>query len=115
MILTYEDWLNENVNENVYPDKNGQLSSYDKKNFVEVGRHTMYLGKDLCCILLFGYTKHDWRGTEEWVSLVSCTSYSTNVNNLGNSNGSIINTETWGDEENAKNFATQLYKSLKMK
>jgi len=105
----------EEIFENVYPDYHGQLSSYDKKNFVEVGRHTMYLGKDLCTILLFGYSKHDWRGSDEWIVSVSCTSYSTAVNNLGNSNGSIINSEAFGSEDNARSYATSLFKSLKSK
>jgi len=103
------------VNESVYPDKNGQLSSFDKKNFVEVGRHTMYLGKDLAGIFLFGYNKGNWRGVEEYTVYVTCTSFDTTVRNLGNSNGSIICQETFGEEDSARDYATQLFKSLKIK
>ena len=101
--------------ENVYPDYHGQLNSYDKKNFTEVGRHTMYIGKGLCSIILFGYTKHNWRGTDEWVASVSCTSYCIDVNNYGNSNGSIISSEAFGTEEDARETVTNLLKSFKSK
>jgi len=105
----------EEIFENVYPDKNGQLNAYDKKNFIEVGRHTMYIGKGLCSIILFGYTKHNWRGTDEWVASVSCTSYCIDVNNYGNSNGSIISSEAFGTEEDARETVTNLFKSFKSK
>jgi hypothetical protein len=126
-IQSFDDFLNEankeitsektaqEIFESVYPEKNGQLSAYDKKNFTEVGRHTMYLGKDLACILLFGYSHMSWKGREEWNTYVTCTSYATDVRNLGNSNGSIISSETFGTEEDAKMAATNLLKSLKMK
>jgi hypothetical protein len=103
------------VNESVYPDKNGQLSSYDKKTFTEVGRHTITIGKDLAAIILFGYSKMDWKGKEEWTTYVTCTSYDTTVRNYGNSNGSMIYSETWDSEDSAKNYASQLLKSFKVK
>lgn len=103
------------VNESVYPEKNGQLNSYDKKNFTEVGRHTMYLGKDLCGIVLFGYNKGNWRGEDEYTVYVTSTSYDTTVRNYGNSNGSMIYQESFGSEDDAKQYATNLFKSFKSK
>ena len=101
--------------ENVYPDKNGQLSSYDKKTFTEVGRRTFYLGKDLAAIFLFGYSKHDWKGTSEYVVNVTCTTYSTDVKNLGNSSGSIIYSEAFGTENDALLAAHDYLKNFKSK
>jgi hypothetical protein len=107
--------ISEKVNENVYPDKNGQLSSYDKKYFTEVGRRTVYLGKDIASIFLFGYSVHDWKGVNEYVAEVTCTSYSTSVKNLGNSSGSIIYSETFGTEKDAKLAIENMFKSYKTK
>jgi hypothetical protein len=104
----------EEIFENVYPDKNGQLNAYDKKNFTEVGRRTFVIGKDLAAIFLFGYTKHDWKG-EEWVVSVTCTSYNITVNNLGNSSGSIIYSESFGTENDALMAAHSYLKNFKAK
>jgi hypothetical protein len=114
----YELYLFENespILENVYPDKNGQLSSYDKKTFTEVGRRTFYLGKDLAAIFLFGYSVHDWKGTSEYVVNVTCTTYSTDVKNLGNSSGSIIYSEAFGTENDALLAAHDYLKNFKSK
>jgi hypothetical protein len=115
-IQSIEDFLSEgSTNESVYPDRNGQLTSYDKKNFVEVGRHTVTMGKDLAAIFLFGYNKGNWRGQDEWTVYVTCTSFDTTVRNLGNSNGSIIYQEAFDAEDSAKSYTEQLYKSFKVK
>jgi hypothetical protein len=114
-LQTFENFINESLNENVYPDKNGQLSSYDKKTFTEVGRRTVYLGKDLAAIFLFGYSIHDWKGTNEYVVNVTCTTYSTDVKNLGNSSGSIIYSEAFGTENDALMAANDYLKNFKTK
>ena len=103
------------INESVYPDKSGHLSSYDQKTFTEVGRHTMTIGKDLCGIILFGYSKGNWRGEDEYTVYVTSTSYDTTVRNYGNSNGSMIYQESFGSEDDAKDYATKLFKSFKTK
>lgn len=103
------------ITESVYLDKHGELSSYDKENFTEIGRHTITLGKDLAAIILFGYSTRNWKGKNEFVAEVTCTSYSIDVRDLGNSYGSIISSETFGTEEDAKFKATNLFKSFKVK
>lgn len=107
--------FNQFLNESVYPERNGQLNSYDKKNFTEVGRKTVTIGKDMAAIFLFGYSVHNWRGEDEYVSQVTCTTYSIDVKNLGNSNGSIISSETFGTEADAKAAAENHLKTFKLK
>ena len=114
----YELYVFENespILESVYPDHHGNLTSYDKKNFTEVGRWTVKIGKDLAAIFLFGVQLMEWKGKTEYQATVTCTTYSTNVRNLGNSNGSIIYTEDFGTMEDATKAATNLLKDMSYK
>ena len=115
-IPSFEEFMNpESITESVYPDNHGNLSSYDKKNFTEVGRWTVKIGKDLAAIFLFGVQILDWKGKTEYQATVTCTTYSTNVRDLGNSNGSIVYTEDFGTMEDATKAAADRLKDMSYK
>jgi len=110
-IPSFEDFITESV----YPDNHGNLNSYDKKNFTEVGRWTVKIGKDLTSIFLFGVQELNWKGKIEYQATITCTTYAINVKNLGNSNGSIIYTEDFGTIEDATQAVGNLLKDMSYK
>jgi hypothetical protein len=105
----------EAITESVYPDNKGNLNSYDKKVFTEVGRWTVKIGNGLAAIFLFGVQEMNWKGVTEYQASVTCTTYSIDSKNLGNSNGSIIFSQDYSTKEEATQIVEKLLKDMSYK
>jgi len=107
--------FDEFITESVYPDNHGNLNSYDKKNFTEVGRWTVKIGNGLAAIFLFGVQESTWKNIGEFITSVTCTTYSVSAKTLGNSNGSIIFLQDFPTAEEATKMAEKLLKDMSYK
>ena len=106
---------NDPITETVYPDNKGNLNSYDKKVFTEVGRWTVKIGNGLAAIFLFGVQEMNWKSVTEYQASVTCTTYSIDSKNLGNSNGSIIFSQDYSTKEEATQIVEKLLKDMSYK
>lgn len=103
--------FDEFLNESVYPERNGQLNSYDKKNFTEIGRWTVKIGNDTSAIFLFGVKEINWRDRSEFDASVTCSTFQSN----GNANGSIIYSKTYPDKDAAIKDVSSKLKDMSYK